>query len=148
MDKYMQDEALAADRPKRAKRRGTVVTKLKGQRRVAPSTFDPRFNAEDRARKIALRALGYSTLLTGAIFLGGAAIVGITLNVTSAKEFSEKMREILPKAVGDPVESTVAPPFLKIRKWFETKFDTPVHDEPIAEDSIFYEKPKERSDEK
>jgi hypothetical protein len=142
MDKYMQDEAFATDRQRKGKRRGKVVTKLKGQRRVALSKFDPRLNSEDRARKIALRALGYSSLLTGAIFMGGAAFIGIALNVTSVKEFSEKMREILPKAVGDPMESSVAPPFLRIREWFEKKFDTPVHNEPIDEDSIFYEKPE------
>ena len=58
---------------------------------MAFSKYDPRYNAEGHARKLALRALGVSTLLVGSVFLAGAAAVGMYFNVTSIREFSQKM---------------------------------------------------------
>ena len=73
--------------------------------------YDPKFNVEDRARKLALKALGYSTVLTGAFFLGSIAVVGIYFNVTSLRQFSDKMVEIGPDAMGGPVQESIEKPF-------------------------------------
>ncbi len=115
-------------------------SKLVKQKKLNFNKYDPKFNVEDRARKLALRALGYSTALTGAFFLGGMAVVGICFNVTSVREFSDKMVEVGPNAIGGPVQESIEQPLRRFRTWMETTFETPKHDEPLSKDSIFYNK--------
>jgi len=89
LENYRSDEFEEA-RQRRGKKK-VIVGKVKGKRRVAFSKYEPRYNAEGHARKLALRALGVSTLLVGSVFLAGAAAVGMYFNVTSIREFSQKM---------------------------------------------------------
>ena len=119
-------------------------SKLVKRKRLPFNKYDPKVNIEDRARKLALKALGYSTVLTAAFFLGGFATVGICLNVTSMREFSDKMVEIGPDAIGGPVHQSIEKPLRRFRKWMEDKFETPKHDEPLSKDSIFYNEEDER----
>ena len=118
-------------------------SKLVEQKKINFNKYDPKFNVEDRARKLALKALGYSTVLTGAFFLGSIAVVGIYFNVTSLRQFSDKMVEIGPDAMGGPVQESIEKPLRRFRAWMENTFETPTHDEPLSKDSIFYDEKDE-----
>ena len=94
IDNFKKEEKALQQRILRKRKGVGSNSKLVDRKRLNFNKYDPKVNIEDRARKLALKALGYSTVLTAAFFLGGFATVGICLNVTSIRNTMSHCQKI------------------------------------------------------